>query len=369
MTRLQPTAVYVHIPFCPSKCGYCDFNSFAMSGDIVERTARAIEAEIRRSPHAGTPAKTIFFGGGTPTFIPADSLLAILQAVLEVHPPIEGCEITSEANPGTVDSEKFKRMRIAGFNRLSIGAQSFHDDELLRLDRVHSAKETRSAVCAARDAGFENINLDLMFALPEHTRSRWRSSLESAIELDPEHLSLYCLTLEPNTRFAKLAQRGELMLPSEDEQVTFFEDAASIAEAAGYRQYEISNYARPGFECRHNLCYWRCEEYIAYGPGAVQRVGNARWTHIKHPVAYCDAVERGADLACERETLSEAQLRLERIMLGIRTTEGLRADDCDVNREGAAKCEAKGWISTEDGRIALTAMGRNFCNQVALELC
>lgn len=340
-----------------------------MSGDIVGRTARAIEAEIRSSRHAGTPAKTVFFGGGTPTYIPADSLGAILRAVLDVHPPVDGCEITSEANPGTVDSSKLERMRVAGFNRLSIGAQSFHDDELLRLDRVHSAEAIRNAVCAARDAGFENINLDLMFALPGHSRSRWRRSLESAIALNPEHLSLYCLTLEPNTRFAKLAQRGELILPSEEEQVVLFEEAASIAEAAGYWQYEISNYARPGFECRHNLCYWRCEEYIGYGPGAVERVGSVRWTHIKHPVSYCEAVEQGVDLACERETLSQAQLRLEKIMLGIRTTEGLSTDDCDVNREGAAMMQAKGWICIEDGRIALTSTGRNFCNQVALELC
>ena len=167
----EPLAIYVHIPFCPTKCGYCDFNSYAMTGDIVERTVQATVREVRNSQHKGRPAKTIFFGGGTPTFLEESQLIRIFQAVLETHPPVAGAEITSEANPGTVDMEKFKAMRQSGFNRVSLGAQSFLDTDLIQLGRIHKSGEIERAVHAARDAGFDNVNLDLMFALPKTTLS------------------------------------------------------------------------------------------------------------------------------------------------------------------------------------------------------
>ncbi|MCB8932199.1 MAG: coproporphyrinogen III oxidase family protein, partial [Chthonomonadaceae bacterium] len=214
-----PLAVYVHTPFCPSKCGYCDFNSYAMDGPIVERTIVAIEREIRSSPWAGRPAKTVFFGGGTPTFLTEHQLVGLLNAVLEVHPPVEGAEITSEANPGTVDRPKFAAMRAAGFNRISLGAQSFLEDDLVLLGRVHRVGEIERAVLAARDAGFDNVNLDLMFALPGQTLRAWGANLDRAIALTPEHLSLYCLTLEPNTPFYKEHLRGTLVQPDEEPQV------------------------------------------------------------------------------------------------------------------------------------------------------
>lgn len=435
----RPVAVYVHIPFCPSKCGYCDFNSYAMQGEIMERTTSAIIAEIERSPVRGRPARTIFFGGGTPTFIPAEQLAQILEAVLECHPPrvdpentearrdrattatarngasfggrddstvnvtgpaddhredpigklralSDSIEITSEANPGTVDAAKFQGMREMKFNRISLGAQSFEDGDLVRLGRVHGSGEIERAVRAAREAGFWNINLDLMFALPRQSIRAWRENLKRAIDLRPDHLSLYCLTLEPNTPFYKQHLRGELIQPDDEAQVAMYEEAVEQAGAAGYGQYEISNFAKPGFECRHNLCYWQGEEYAGYGPGAVGCLQSdrsewstcpsaithcsslTRYTNLKHPERYCAASEKGEEVAFENETLDEGALRTERIMLSLRLNEGLRLSnlaECDV---GLRYCLDRGWLAISNGRATLTKQGRHFCSEVALAL-
>ncbi|HVL37913.1 MAG TPA: radical SAM family heme chaperone HemW [Fimbriimonadaceae bacterium] len=367
---MRPLAVYLHTPFCPSKCGYCDFNSYAMTGEIVERTCRATIEEIRRSPARGRPARTIFFGGGTPTFLSEGQIVSLLEAVLEAHPPQEGCEITSEANPGTVDMPKFRAMRRAGFNRISLGAQSFAEDDLMRLGRVHQSGHISRAVAAARTAGFENLNLDLMFALPGQSRRAWQANLKQAIELEPEHLSLYCLTLEPNTAFYKDHLHGRLVLPEEGVQVEMYDDAVRLAGEAGYRLYEISNFARPGYECRHNLCYWRGEEYAGFGPGAVGCLDvddlRVRATNLKHPERYSAAVEAGEATAFEREPLDESTLRTERIMLGLRLSEGV--DGADLDQRRLETLGRKGWISRRNGRVTLSRAGRHFCSEVALEL-
>lgn len=364
--KSSPVAVYVHTPFCPSKCGYCDFNSYAMDGPIIGRTVDAIEREIRQSPWAGRPAKTVFFGGGTPTFLSEEQIVRLLRAVMETHPPLEGAEVTSEANPGTVDMPKFAAMREAGFNRISLGAQSFLEDDLVRLGRVHRVGEIERAVGAAREAGFENVNLDLMFALPGQTLRAWRANLDRAIALEPEHLSLYCLTLEPNTAFYKEHLRGTLIQPGEEPQVAMYEEALDRAGAAGFDCYEISNFARQGRECAHNLCYWRGEEYAAYGPGAVGKIDNVRYTILKHPERYCIAVEGGSDPAFEKEALDASMLRTERLMLGLRLAEGVSAES--VAPEAVAKLVQRGWLETPNGRLRLSREGRHFCTEATVEL-
>lgn len=364
----SPLAVYVHIPFCPSKCGYCDFNSYAMTGEIVERTSRAIASEILNSPLKGRQAKTIFFGGGTPTFLTPEQLIPILEAVLEVHPPDGDIEITSEANPGTADADKFKAMRNAGFNRLSIGAQSFVDSELVRLERVHKASEIERAFGLAREAGFENINLDLMFALPGQSRFVWQSNLSKAFSLAPEHLSLYCLTIEENTKFYKQHLKGQLILPEEDDQIAMYEDACSFAIEHGYEQYEISNFAKPGRECAHNLCYWHGEEYVGYGPGAVGRIGSARYTNMKHPLRYSEAVESMSDLWCESEDLDDGKLRIERIMLGLRLNEGLDTSSAGLDSVAIESLKSRGWLEKSNGRVVLSKEGRHWCSEATLAL-
>lgn len=362
----EPLAIYVHIPFCPSKCGYCDFNSYAMSGEIMGRTAQAIATEIRRSPWAGAPAKTIFFGGGTPTFIETRDLLAIFDAVIETHPPIADCEITSESNPGTADAAKYADMRRAGFNRLSLGAQSFVDSELVQLERVHKAAEIDRAVALARAAGFENLNLDLMFALPRQTMPVWRANLDRTLSLGPDHLSLYCLTIEPETSFYRKQLRGQLPLPDDEAQVAMYEECLDRVGAAGYLQYEISNFAKPGMECAHNLAYWRYEDYAGYGPGAVGCVEGVRSTNLKHPERYCAAVESGSTVAYEREELSPDAKRLERVMLGLRLNDGLAV--CGLTEKKVDDLVSRGWLWKQDDRIGLTRLGRHFCSEAVLEL-
>lgn len=337
-----------------------------MTGDIIPDTARAIADEIRRSPWRGQPAKTIFFGGGTPTFLPTDSLVEILAAVLEVHPPLPGAEITSEANPGTVDAEKFAAMRAAGFNRISLGAQSFLDSDLLRLGRVHVAGQIEIAVGKARAAGFDNLNLDLMFALPGQTLRAWEANLDRALALEPQHLSLYCLTLEPNTPFYRQHLRGQLTQPDEDDQVNMYDLARTRMEAAGFQHYEISNFAQPGRESQHNLAYWRAESYAGYGPGAVGFMDGARTTNWKHPERYVAAIDAGDDPAYEHEPIDTATHRVEQIMLGLRLSEGIDAKLANV--DGLAEMTRRGWIETSGDRITLTREGRHFCSEVALAL-
>lgn len=373
-TKESPLAIYVHTPFCPTKCGYCDFNSFALSGDIMVRTSSATVEQIRMSPWAGRPAKTIFVGGGTPTYLPIECLVSILDAVREVHPPVDGCEITSEANPGTVDADKFAAMRQAGFNRISLGAQSFLDDDLVRLGRVHRSGEIERAVRLAREAGFSNLNLDLMFALPGQAPFGWKKNLQRAFDLAPDHLSLYCLTLEPNTPFYTQHQKGLLRLPDEDAQVEMYEVAGTEAARNGFDLYEISNFARAGRESRHNLCYWRAEEYAGYGPGAVGFVDGTRYTNWKHPEGYSEKVEARQRVTVDEEPIDEATRRVEAIMLGIRLQEGIDPVRLGICHEGLEKVTERGWVEPAHSlpasprRIRLTPAGRHFCTEVALEL-
>ncbi len=343
-----------------------------MDGEIMERTVQATISEIERSTQAGRPAKTIFFGGGTPTYLAEGQLIRVFEAVLRAHPPLPDAEITSEANPGTVDMLKFKAMRESGFNRISLGAQSFLDTDLLKLGRIHKAGEIERAVGSARDAGFTNLNLDLMFALPNQSSHGWKNNLARALALDPEHLSLYCLTIEPNTAYYKLNLKGQLDLPDDDQQVAMYDECLMRTAEKGFMQYEISNFAKPGRECQHNLCYWNAEEYVGYGPGAVGALetddGRIRYTNLKHPVGYCSAIAAGDSLRFEADLLTTENLQVERIMLGLRLNAGLDTLDLDLDKKSILKLQDKGWIVTSDDKIRLTPLGRHFCSEVALEL-
>jgi oxygen-independent coproporphyrinogen-3 oxidase len=312
---------YVHIPFCVKKCAYCDFNSYSgYKEHTIQRYVCALTAEIRQSDRLDTPVDTIFFGGGTPTAIPAEDEAALLHVVRESLPITADAEITTEANPGTADIRGLDILRRAGFNRISFGVQSFDAGLLKTLDRIHSADEARAAISAARSAGFENISVDLMFGLPRQTMAQWSDTLSQALELGTDHISLYSLIVEEGTGFSTLARKGGLPLPEDDLVAEMYQLAIDTAASAGLAQYEISNFARPGFECRHNIHYWRNDPYYGFGAGAVAYLNGIRRMNIKLPAEYAEAVEQGVDLTLESESLTSTQQMAETIMLGLRLT-------------------------------------------------
>lgn len=328
MSERRPSlAVYVHIPFCAKHCAYCDFNTYVEKAQsrLVLDTVDALCQDIALTARSLSPTfvSTIFFGGGTPTFLNGAQLARILRTIQENFEVAPDAEISSEANPASSDAEKFAAMREAGFNRLSIGVQSFDDTLLVALDRFHTAGEAECALSAARAAGFDNLNLDLMFGLPKQNLPLWQATLERALTLQTEHLSLYALTLEPGTRFERLEAGGKLDLPDEDDELAMYEQAISTLTAAGYEHYEVSNFARRGFRAQHNLTYWHNEEYLGFGPGAVTYLNGVRWKRERLPLRYVQKVRAGSDLSVESECLDAEGTLGETMMLGLRLLDGL----------------------------------------------
>ena len=316
-----PIGCYVHIPFCARKCAYCDFNSYSGYTDAhITRYVHALTTEIRRTP-PGQPIDSVFFGGGTPTAIPASDEAALLHTVLDTLPVTPNAEITTEANPGTLDIRQLAVLREAGFNRISFGVQSFDPGLLKTMDRTHSVGDAKAAVHAARAAGFENISLDLMFALPRQTLNQWKDTLAQALELETNHLSLYSLIVEEGTGFYTLRQKSRLPLPSDDLAADMYELAVETAQSHGYRQYEIANFAQPSRESRQNFHYWRNSSYYGFGCGAVAYLNGARRMNLKTPAQYAEAVETSAALTLSTETLTEAETMAETMMLGLRLTQ------------------------------------------------
>jgi oxygen-independent coproporphyrinogen-3 oxidase len=373
---MRRLAVYIHIPFCIRKCLYCDFNSYALSGLIVDEFVEAVIKEIADCPYQNSVVPSIFFGGGTPTVLSGEQLARILQAINNNFTVENEVEITAEANPGTVDLSKLQSMRKAGFNRLSFGVQSFDDEELRRIGRIHSSQEAVEAVELARSAGFDNLNLDLIFGLPEQTLSLWESNIKQAIDLSPEHLALYDLILEPNTAFYKRSKRGTIKLPAEDDEMAMFEASMVMAPQAGFEQYEVSNYAKPGFQCRHNLIYWHNQEYIGFGPGAVSYVDNIRWKNLKHPRHYIDRIASGQSLVGTKESLSRMESLGETIMLGLRLASGIQVSELEsrydlpvrkIIEPVIGKEVHRGHLEYDGNNLRLTHSGLLFANDVTNE--
>jgi oxygen-independent coproporphyrinogen-3 oxidase len=326
-------AVYVHIPFCRAKCAYCDFSSYAghdllftpyltalrremamVSGCIADDRARA-DRETRPA------SQTLYIGGGTPTVLPAQDLAGLVSDVRRALSLPEDAEITVEANPGTVDAADLQSLYQAGVNRLSVGVQSF-DERLLRLlGRIHTAEQARAAVHDARVAGFQNLNLDLMFGLPHLTLQGWQEALCQAIELRPEHLSLYALTVEEGTPLAAQIEAGTLPPPDDDLAADMYDWAEDALHQAGYAHYEISNWALPGYACRHNLVYWRNEPYLGLGAGAHSWWGGMRWANLCDPAEYIRSVQRGKAPIAEEEPIGLDLEMGETMMMGLRLLE------------------------------------------------
>ncbi len=317
------TGIYIHIPFCIKKCAYCDFNSYSGIRDMSYSYGKAVRAEIKNSPYKNKKIDTVYFGGGTPTCIDEKILIDILAAVREHFDLAEGAEITVECNPGTADFEKLLALRRAGFNRLSIGCQSADDKLLKKIGRIHTFKDFENCFFGARRAGFENISVDLMFGLPEHTAEIWRGTLRKVTELGPEHISAYSLKIEEGTPFFEMKSRGELSVPDDDANREMYDAAVEFLKDRGYFRYEISNFSKAGFESRHNLIYWTLGEYIGFGAGAHSFAGGRRFSNPLGVSDYIDFVSSGGRAEDSAETEPDIDMMCEFMFLGLRLDNGV----------------------------------------------
>ena len=345
--------VYVHVPYCAAICGYCDFNTYVGSTDGY------VEAALAELATVPEPADTVFFGGGTPTLLAPEALGRLLAAI-EVSP---GAELTVEANPETLDPRVLDGLLEAGFNRISIGMQSGAPHVLAALDRVHTAGRAPAAAREARTAGFGRVSLDLIYGTPAETDDDWRATLEAALSGEPDHISAYALTVEPGTRLHAAVRAGRAPAPDPDVQARRFEIADDALEAAGLPWYEVANWARPGEECRHNQGYWAGVDWWGIGPGAHSHVGGVRWWNVRRPRDWMARLAGGRSIVDGRERLDPWQREAERILLGIRTREGLPAAHLPV--EGLVR---DGLLEREDDRVVLTRRGRMLADFVAREL-
>ncbi len=358
--RITPLAAYIHIPFCVSKCFYCDFNSYSGKTEIFDAYTNSVILDISRAPF-GPPLETVYFGGGTPTILGADRLCDILCAVDAKYSINADAEVSVEANPGTVTSDMLAQMRETGFNRLSFGAQSFQDRFLKTLGRAHSVTDIHSALAAAREAGFESLSLDLMYGLPDQNVNDWLSDLSIAASLGLPHLSAYELTIEDDTPLARAVAIGELSLPSEDEQIEMVTKAQELLHSAGYERYEVSNYCKPGFECRHNLMYWHNEAHWAFGAGAVGYSSGVRSIRLQSPDEYIESIRCDLEPIQSSEIVTGRLLEAETLMMGLRLTEGIMFCILDTmsqeTRDTACNLIAVGLLETSDGMLRTTEEG------------
>lgn len=376
---MQHLGLYVHVPFCVRKCPYCDFNTYAGLRHLYAPYVRALTQEIEQTGAAlgHPPARTIFLGGGTPTVLPLALLGKVMEALHRAFAVLPDAEITAEANPGTVDRARFAGLRALGVNRLSMGAQSFHDDELRFLGRIHSAADVERAFAAARAAGFANINLDLIYGLPGQSVESWRGSLARAAALGPEHISCYALTVEAGTPLARWTEEGRVPPPDNDLAADLYEEAEARLAAAGYEHYEISNWARQAeadHRAQHNLIYWRNEPYLGFGAGAHSSLAGRRWWNVRAPEAYIRRLESGEGAMEGEETISETLAMGETMMLGLRLVQEGVSKEGFARRHGRdleevyarelQELEELGLIERAADRVRLTPRGRLLGNQV-----
>jgi oxygen-independent coproporphyrinogen III oxidase len=374
-------ALYLHTPFCQAKCAYCDFASVAGRGDLFERYGQAVIAELTQTADPACHffssdwnVETVYVGGGTPSVLPLSIMRDILSTIVSVYAPGPGAEITVEVNPGTVDHAYLAALREAGVNRLSVGVQSFDNAELRLLGRIHDRRRALETLADARAAGFERLNLDLIFGLPGQTLAGWERSVSEALACRPAHMSMYALSLEEGTPLAGRVARGELPAPDGDLAAEMYELAGARLAAAGYEQYEISNWALPGDESRHNLHTWRNGPYLGFGPAAHSHLGRRRWWNVADPDEYVARLEAGQSPLAGSEDLDEATDMAETMILGLR----LVRDGVDIEsfrrRYGRTPAElygpildellAWGLVEITPARVRLTPRGRLLGNQV-----
>jgi len=369
----RPFGVYIHVPFCAARCGYCDFNTYVPDGsgqqlDFVQ--AALAELRLARAELGPRRVSTVFIGGGTPTLLGAGALLALLDGVRQTFGLETGAEVTTEANPESVDPALFRALHGGGFTRVSLGMQSAAPHVLRTLDRAHTPGRAIAAAREARDAGFEHVSLDLIYGTPGETDADWEASLEAALSAEPDHISAYALTIEPGTALAAAIRLGVLQAPDDAAQARRYALADERLQAAGLEWYEISNWARgEQARCRHNIGYWRSYDWWGIGPGAHSHVGGVRWWNVLRPLAYANRLREGRSPAAERESLTAEELALEAVMLGVRERAGLALTALsDAGRQALEAEVAARRVVLSGDRVQLTAEGRLFADHVVRQL-
>ena len=358
--------IYIHIPFCASKCSYCDFYSLAGCEQLMPDYHRALIAHLEESARGirNYEVDSVYFGGGTPSYYGAEHLMEIFDVLKRNGNVRLDAEVTVECNPDSMSYKDLKLLRQNGVTRVSIGVQATNNDLLKLIGRRHNFQQAELAFSAARKAGFDNISLDLIYGLPSQTKSDWAESLAKIVEMHPEHISCYGLKLEEGTAMYR-EYKDSPVLPSEDEQADMYSYAAEMLERYGYKQYEISNFAAPGFESKHNLKYWNMDDYISFGPGAASCVGNIRYSFVKDLKEYISGVHRKVSIVDEYEEVSPLERAVEYIMLGMRTSRGISRRDyilrtqCDWRpiEQVLRAFQAKGWVQQTEDRWHFTVPG------------
>lgn len=373
--------VYVHVPFCRVRCGYCDFNTYtsdelrgARRSDYASQAASEVALAgtvLRASGLPARPVSTVFFGGGTPTLLPASDLASMLAAIVDEWGVVPGAEITTEANPDSVDLDYLLALRDAGFTRVSFGMQSAVPHVLAALERTHDPARIPLVVEWAREAGLD-VSLDLIYGTPGESLADWRASLEHAIAQRPDHLSAYALIVEDGTKLARQIRSGELATPDDDLQADMYELADELLTAAGFDWYEVSNWRSGDTASRHNLAYWRGQDWWGIGPGAHSHVGGIRWWNVKHPSAYAERIAAGDSPGAGRETLDAQTRRVERVLLAVRIRDGVPIDDLTASgRTAVAGLIADGLVEPAEaihGTVVLTLRGRLLADAVVRRL-
>jgi len=374
--------IYVHVPFCRVRCGYCDFNTYTSdelrgakrsdyAGQAIEEVALAHHV-LAASGLPERPATTVFFGGGTPTLLPVADLADMLAAIIAAWGLTPGAEVTTEANPDSVDRDYLFALKAAGFTRVSFGMQSAVPHVLATLERTHDPARIPLVVAWAREAGLQ-VSLDLIYGTPGESLDDWNASIDAVLAEDPDHISAYALIIEDGTKLARQIRRGEVAQPSDDLQADMYEVLDAKLAAAGYDWYEVSNWARtPQNRSQHNLAYWQGHDWWGIGPGAHSHVGGVRWWNVKHPAAYADRILAGLSPAAGRETLDAETRRVERVLLLTRIRDGLRIDEL----EPAGRTAVAGLIADElvnaaaalRGSVELTLRGRLLADAVVRRL-
>ena len=366
---------YVHIPYCLKRCGYCDFNTYTpaelqvgatleiVSNDYID----AVLKELESAPTDVVP--TIFFGGGTPSLLPADDLGRVIAAIRKRNTLTPDCEITLEANPDSVTAEKLKRYLEVGFNRISFGMQSAKPHVLAALDRTHNPVNVEKAITMARAAGFPSISVDLIYGTPGESLQDWQDTVEAALSLDIDHISAYALIVETGTKLAAQIKRGELVMPNDDLMADMYLILDQMCETKEMNWYELSNWSKPGHECRHNIAYWQNKNWWGLGPGAHSHLNAKRFWNVKHPTSYKQKIFAGDSAIAESEQLTTAQIEVESIMLGIRMREGLQiALLAPHQMEVLATYRENGYIELVEDRVLLTPVGRLIADRIVREI-